>query len=533
MLKKYVFLFVVSISFIAKAQYPKSVSDVLDKAGKNRTELEKVIQHYQMKEDSLKLKAAYFLISNLEGLTHLNAENLHPYSKIFTVYDSLLRVGAIVPVPKQEILYPEIYDAWEQLTNIYDDPSIIEYPDIQYITSNFLIHNIDFAFKAWRMYPWAKHLTFEQFCENLLPYKMSNEPLVNWREELMNKYQWLPDSLTNPSDVINVSRVLYNNLKWFLLHRNLWMHPLVGQENMHTAKCGTCFNKTDLNMFVMRAMGLAITRDFTFYWGNKDNNHYWNAFVMNDGTFLDFEGLGTLDQRWQGRMEKHKIVNPGDFYQSTSRYSKVFRETFSIQQSALFEDNKIGVFEEIPIVFHKNRYLDVTDEYTSTKDVSIQLSSIQKPPKYAYLCTYNKQQWMPAFWGRVTEDSKVVFKKMGKGILYLPCRFEKNQFTPLENPFVLDSLGNQIIIKPSSDFHKSITFTHDLSGTRRVRKGENYQLYFWEENKWKMIGEQIAEEKAKLIFENVPVNALLRIRDINGKNNERIFYYKDGKQYFF
>jgi len=45
---------------------PDNVLHVLEIAGHNRPELEKVINEFQSKEDTLKLKAAYFLIGNMK-----------------------------------------------------------------------------------------------------------------------------------------------------------------------------------------------------------------------------------------------------------------------------------------------------------------------------------------------------------------------------------------------------------------------------------------------------------------------------------
>lgn len=45
---------------------PEKVLHVLEISGHNRPELEKVIHEFQSKHDTLKLKAAYFLIGNMQ-----------------------------------------------------------------------------------------------------------------------------------------------------------------------------------------------------------------------------------------------------------------------------------------------------------------------------------------------------------------------------------------------------------------------------------------------------------------------------------
>ncbi|MFY7890553.1 MAG: hypothetical protein ACOVOW_16680 [Spirosomataceae bacterium] len=529
---KYILLLLISISYVSSAQTPQKVLYSLQKAGKNRGELERVIHHYQQDKDSFKLKACYFLLENMVGHKHLDAENLRPFDTIFGVYDSLLTHKIVVH--KQETEYPLVYEAWDKIVEKHEDPNTIEYPDLEHITATFLIDNIDGAFQAWHTYPWAKHLTFEQFCEYLLPYKMSNESLVPWRSAMMKKYAWLPDSLPNKSDEINATRVLYNNLKWFLFNPSLWSHPLVGFENLHTAKAGSCFNKTDLNMFVMRAMGLAVTRDFVLYWGNQHFNHYWNAFVMNDGTFLDFEALASPRYRWLGRMPKHKVVNPGRRSQWVARMSKVFRETYSEQSETLVEDNKIGIPETIPYQFDRTRIKDVTEEYTKTCNVTLDIPSSTLPySKYYYLCTYNMGKWVPAFWGRRTNDNKALFRKMGIDIAYVLCKYNgKSKFEPLDNPFILDSLGNKTILAPPTNFAKTAIFS-DFAILKSIQKDEVYKLFYWSKDQWIFHSESKAEDKAKITFGDVPVKTLLKLEKVNGKKNERIFYYANGVQYFY
>ena len=58
-------------------------------AGKNKTELEKVLHHY--KNDSLKLKAAEFLITNMPGSFSENPEILEICTPFYIEYDSLAK----------------------------------------------------------------------------------------------------------------------------------------------------------------------------------------------------------------------------------------------------------------------------------------------------------------------------------------------------------------------------------------------------------------------------------------------------------
>ena len=41
--------------------------------------------------------------------------------------------------------------------------------------TRLLVSNIEWAFKVWREQPWGKNVSFEQFCEYILPYRIGNE----------------------------------------------------------------------------------------------------------------------------------------------------------------------------------------------------------------------------------------------------------------------------------------------------------------------------------------------------------------------
>jgi hypothetical protein len=60
---------------------PNKVSIALDKAGSNRGELEKVIDHYRALGERLKLQAAYFLIENMPGKHGIYYSDVDYYMK--------------------------------------------------------------------------------------------------------------------------------------------------------------------------------------------------------------------------------------------------------------------------------------------------------------------------------------------------------------------------------------------------------------------------------------------------------------------
>jgi len=124
----------------------------LDKAGDNRKELEKVLNRYnQTPKDSLKYKAAVFLIENM--CHHSYKSSLNQFAEAFD--------------------------------------SIANHP-YKSLSSEFIINNIELAFKAWYRIPKDKRASFDEFCNYILPYRSSDEPIeTDSRQKLYTQYNWV------------------------------------------------------------------------------------------------------------------------------------------------------------------------------------------------------------------------------------------------------------------------------------------------------------------------------------------------------
>lgn len=65
-----------------------------------------------------------------------------------------------------------------------------------------------------------------------------------------------------------------------------------------------------------------------------------------------------------------------------------------------------------------------------------------------------------------------------------------------------------------------------------ISKEKKYSLYCWN-NGWQWLGEKAPQEDKKLVFEQVPRNALLLLKDNRGGVENRIFTYTNNKQNFW
>ena len=79
------------LTFISCQHYSRGIREALEFAGENRIELEKVLKHYsQNSEDRLKLKAARFLIENMDSHFFVKSAELEAY---YNTLDSIFSIN--------------------------------------------------------------------------------------------------------------------------------------------------------------------------------------------------------------------------------------------------------------------------------------------------------------------------------------------------------------------------------------------------------------------------------------------------------
>jgi hypothetical protein len=141
-------------------------------AGNNRAELEKVLAHYSVNAaDSLKYKAACFLIENMPFHYSYSGKAIDDFAVEVVRY----AVGhEYIPGHHTRHLSVNSFDDdFQTLASSGYSQTL----DSHVVTSGFLINNIEQSFKVWQEQTRGTGLSFEDFCEQILPYRVANETL--------------------------------------------------------------------------------------------------------------------------------------------------------------------------------------------------------------------------------------------------------------------------------------------------------------------------------------------------------------------
>lgn len=274
-ISKKVFFFISVIIFIIQSypataqikteldRWPQQVEINLNKSGKNRSLLEKVLIHYKNDRDTLKYKAAVFLISNME---------IH-YSKILHWSDS---AGKLLDY--NELSFKNYELAEHALNSLKINKHIQAVQriswDLESIDGDFLIQQIESAFNAWRLNTY-RNVSFDDFCEYILPYRVTREPLEDWREKYRITYQAISDSLAvaGPSNRILASfgDKSYNDFHFIAKHEP---HTIRGGLQLLFRNQGDCDDAATMETFALRSQGIPASFNIIPYWGTTSGRHY-------------------------------------------------------------------------------------------------------------------------------------------------------------------------------------------------------------------------------------------------------------------
>ncbi|MFW6224958.1 MAG: hypothetical protein ACOC4B_01680, partial [Bacteroidota bacterium] len=451
------YFFICIILHSCSKDHPENVMLVLEKAGNNKNELVKFLNYYKEGNNPLKYKAACFLVANMDQYSYKEYNVQQAFDQYFNILDSLNIVEGDYTPHQYKNSYSQIFDDVSKIT--IDE----EYHDIHQVSFDYLKKNLDHAFLAWENMPWAKHISFENFLEYILPYRFGEAPVEDWRTPLYRRYignhhpGYHDDGPVELADAINmnIGREFGVDLGF-----TVYGQPL-GYSQLIKSRKGVCDDAVAYVVMRLRAIGIAASKDYTPYWADRNMGHSWNVVLSKDGEMIDFDAT-------YGRIG-HRTMDD-------NKAPKIFRKQFSGNPEMIA--NIINKHSDIPPALRHTNIIDVTDEYVKTSDVKIKIPSAdkQKNEQFAYISVFCNLAWQPVYWGKVKKD-KVVFEKMARDIVYLPLYYKNNQIIPFSTPFILSESGEIIFLKANWNRTQTMVLKRKYPVFPRVKKFAEKMVY--------------------------------------------------------
>lgn len=402
------------------------LNQALKYAGENRSELEIVLNHYSKEPE--KLAAARFLIENMPAHYSYKGDDIQSY------YDLVQKVLSSDLPPDQQ--HDSLLNFCEREMPSLDKHTI---SDVKIITSEFLIHNIDQAFEKWKNCPWASHLSFDEFCEWILPYKVVEfQNLDYWKDTLQAYFSdglktMIPDDVeynTCFKTLDIVRNELLRKVRPYVIYTREG-YPILRSSLIPKQTFGRYSDYVNLSVMTYRSFGLPVVIDEIHLWGRSRVGHVWYTILGDRGQELSSEWVfGSV---------------PGKQFFPYERIPKVFRNTYAINEDVIEYRERSIIKYPFPICRK-----DVTEKYANTSDIELPIMKKNKSGKrirlkepYAYISTFNGHEtdWSIVDFGKV-KKGKAHFNKIGRNILYIVMGYNGRALVPITEPFIVNKDGS-------------------------------------------------------------------------------------------
>lgn len=398
-------------------------------AGPNRPELEKVLAHYQKSpEDSLKLKSAIFLISNIEDKVHYDGPWLRQYDSLFSTRSSSLGQDQL----------NKFKDSIRTLIGQPGKKGIKTYSDLQTLEADYLIKNIDHAFNSWQRAPWKDQVDFDTFCNYILPYKEYNELPDDWRTSLFNKYRHIPEDPDIPTNMEDWICAQIEEQKNWLKYSDAGLNDYPGALNVSQilqTRLGGCIEFSNIGVMAARAFGIPAAVDYVI-------GHNWDVLILPEGKFISYEGA-------ESRPGDHTNIREAD-----SKFTKVYRRKAGYDSTSFAALARQAGVKEIPYVLDNPRITDVTASYTLTYDLAVHIDEKEGTP--VYLCPFIKSGFEPRA-GSLVKNNQAIFLQTAKREIYVPMFYINYNYIPAGPPILVPVYGETKELWPRQDQPQSMT----------------------------------------------------------------------------
>jgi hypothetical protein len=472
--------------------YSDKLESALKEAGENRAALEKVLAFYESKpQDSLKYKAAVFLVENLPY--RFSCKSIPGYEKAFDSINKYPIKG------NREGMFKKIFKSIPK-NDIFDTFEIT--PEINQITSQFLINTIDLSFIAWNKIPKSKRASFDDFCQYILPYKTANEPYEEGvREKLSKKYSWVQKNLQAGASLKTVVDSVAADFNFRVMNDIYKYYPqTLSISEVEKARVGVCSDGVNYLVNVFRSLGMVSAKDLTPHWGNHPTlGHTW-LYVKYGNEEYSTDVRGKVDLK---TLLKEESI------------PKIYRESYLYKEQNLYH----------------SLLDDVTINYIS--DVSISIPNLFKiPNSQPALCVFDRNnEWSPVASGSYENDN-FNFNNIGDNVLYMAASQVDNELVPVNYPFFIDKNKKTSFFIPSESKKTSVILTRKcrLSSARNRKnvlemKSSLNEGLFQGANK-----ADFSDAETLYQITNFHSNQLKKVVLKSNKNFQYVRFYSNGKK---
>lgn len=177
--------------------------------------------------------------------------------------------------------------------------------DLVNLTAEHLLHTVSLTRQARREAPWTKTVTDAVWTEFVLPYRIADEDLDDWRTEFREKLQ--PEIAVcrdSKAAMLAIHRWLWKGDEGqafvkFAVSESRDQSP---RQLLNETKIGRCFEINLLFTALLRSAGIPARLAGTSWWSGKDFYHYWVEYWDSEKRDWDYiEGAASDPKVFMGK----------------------------------------------------------------------------------------------------------------------------------------------------------------------------------------------------------------------------------------
>ena len=351
--------------------------------------------------------------------------------------------------------------------------------DLTVLTKDFLLNNIKYALKT-KEFLYTKNYSEDIFQHFVLPYRVSQEPLEEYREQFYNELKPLVENVEN----IEEAAILVN--LWAFEQMTFKQTNGRDQAPLTTIKrgYGRCEEMMIIYIAAARSVGIPARPASVSYWNFTDNNHAWVEIWTPDGW------------KYTGGAEPSNSLNNAWFSNTT-------------QRATLITSRAFGKFESKNTIKQKDNVTTISsiEFYTDYENIQINVKDENEHPVpdakvVLYAASYGGLFPMSEL---ETDDNGSISIPPGKGTVYATA-FKDNKFAhSLLNTMKSSSLELKLTEDKNLDENFVFLFPIPFSTTKKEEI-------------------EILGDKFKLMRENADLKRKDRLNNLK-KSNEFVEYY--------
>lgn len=401
-----VFLFLLCLIVVGCSVLDTSMQEqALSEAGENAEEISSFLDRY----DGDKGEVASCLVRGMIGQYGISGPGL----------DSIEILYHQLPQPNRSWQFDSLQLAAGKR---YAEMPRQKTADLQTITADYLVRNFDDAWEQKEKRGWNRDLSLSDFCELLLPYRIGDEPLTEWRKVYRAAYDSLSGKIDSAPDAVAAAAIVSKALGE-IHYNNKLKTPHRPATGLLSAPVGFCREDCDRTLYALRAFGIPVTIDEILVSPDNGTPHQWCGV------------LDTEDKRF--RMFDNDRFPPtrDTVHNDGRRKGKIYRRSWAVNTDRIKE---LASIPDMPAELLNPRMKDVTAEYFGHNEARVKVDAKSET---VFLGLFTPDGYRPVDVAERNAEGEAVLRDIEPDLIYFPVTREGNGYRTCGNPFMLKSDG--------------------------------------------------------------------------------------------